>query len=228
MAQVDTRERQLTIKLVYYGPALSGKTSNLRCIHSRVDELNRGRLMTLDTRDDRTLFFDLLPIFFKSSNLSFRVKVYTVPGQPMHEATRRIVLKGADGIAFIADARRSEVAANNQSYQQLQASMDELGLERAKVPIVVQFNKCDLPEIVSPGEVGAFGQAGSEPAFRSCALTGEGVMETFFGLLEASWSSLDANLNLTRLFGIRQADFLASVHEHMNVAGEGSQGVDNG
>lgn len=228
MAQVDTRERQLTIKLVYYGPALSGKTSNLRCIHSRVDELNRGRLMTLDTRDDRTLFFDLLPIFFKSSNLSFRVKVYTVPGQPMHEATRRIVLKGADGIAFIADARRSEVAANNQSYQQLQSSMDELGLERAKVPIVVQFNKCDLPEIVSPSEVGAFGQGGNEPTFRSCALTGDGVMETFFGLLEASWSSLDANLNLTRLFGIRQADFLQSVHEHMDVADSSSQGVDNG
>ncbi|HUH03416.1 MAG TPA: gliding-motility protein MglA [Kofleriaceae bacterium] len=228
MAQVDTRERQLTIKLVYYGPALSGKTTNLRCIHSRVDELNRGRLMTLDTRDDRTLFFDLLPIFFKSSNLSFRVKVYTVPGQPMHEATRRIVLKGADGIAFIADARRSEVAANNQSYQDLMASMDELGIDRARVPSVVQFNKCDLPDIVSPGEVGAFGNSDGEPTFRSCALTGEGVMETFFGLLEASWRSLNANLNLERLFGIRQADFLASMHEHMDLGRSRVRGADNG
>lgn len=226
MAQVDTRERQLTIKLVYYGPALSGKTTNLRCIHSRVDELNRGRLMTLDTRDDRTLFFDLLPIFFKSSNLSFRVKVYTVPGQPMHEATRRIVLKGVDGIAFIADARRSEISANNQSYQDLMASMDELGIDRAKVPNVVQLNKCDLPDIVAPGEVGAFGIGGGEATFRSCALTGEGVMETFFGLLEASWRSLNANLNLDRLFGIREADFLASMHEHMNVGASRSPGAD--
>jgi signal recognition particle receptor subunit beta len=206
---------------------LSGKTTNLRCIHSRVDELNRGRLMTLDTRDDRTLFFDLLPIFFKTSNLSFRVKVYTVPGQPMHEATRRIVLNGADGIAFIADAQRSEVANNNQAYRNLMTNMDELGIDRGKVPIVVQFNKCDLADIVS-GDVGVFGERGTEPTFRSCALSGEGVLETFFGLLEASWASLDRNLNLQRLFGITEAGFMASIHEHMNVGATGSQGVDNG
>ena len=92
VAQVDFAERQLTLKLVYYGPPLSGKTSNLRALHAAVDKLNRGRLMTLDTRDDRTLFFDLLPIFFRASGFSFRIKVYTVPGQPMHEATRKVVL----------------------------------------------------------------------------------------------------------------------------------------
>ena len=101
MAQVDFTERQLTLKLVYYGPPLSGKTTNLRALHQKVDKLNRGRLMTLDTRDDRTLFFDLLPIFFRTSGFSFRIKVYTVPGQPIHEATRRVVLSQADGVVFV-------------------------------------------------------------------------------------------------------------------------------
>jgi hypothetical protein len=228
VAQVDFQECQLTLKLVYYGPPLSGKTTNLQYIHSQVEEQNRGRLMTLDTRDDRTLFFDLLPIFFRMSKLSFRVKVYTVPGQPMHEATRRIVLNGADGIAFIADARRSEVAANNQSYQNLIANMDELGFDRSKIPIVVQFNKCDLGDIVSPADMGAFGARGQEPTFRSCALTGDGVLETFFGLLGASWTTLNQNLNLERLFGITEAGFMASIHQHMNVGAATSHGVDNG
>ena len=111
VAQVDFHERQLTLKLVYYGPPLSGKTTNLRALHGRVDALNRGRLMALDTRDDRTLFFDLLPIFFRTSALSFRIKVYTVPGQPMHEATRRVVLQAADGVVFVADS--SPASPNN-------------------------------------------------------------------------------------------------------------------
>ena len=105
MAQVDFGERQLTLKLVYYGPPHSGKTSNLRALHSAVDKLNRGRLMTLDTRDDRTLFFDLLPLFFRASGFSFQIKVYTVPGQPVHEATRKVVLANADGVVFVADSR---------------------------------------------------------------------------------------------------------------------------
>src|SRR6187549_4250504 len=112
MAQVDFNERQLTLKLVYYGPPHSGKTSNLRALHGAVDKLNRGRFMTLDTRDDRTLFFDLLPIFFRTSGFSFRIKVYTVPGQPVHETTRRLVLTGADGVVFVADSRADHRETN--------------------------------------------------------------------------------------------------------------------
>jgi GTPase SAR1 family protein len=113
VAQVDFAERQLTLKFVYYGPPRSGKTSNLRALHGLVDRLNRGRLMTLDTKDDRTLFFDLLPIFFRtrSNNFSFRIKVYTVPGQPVHEATRKVVLAGADAIVFVADSSPDQRAA---------------------------------------------------------------------------------------------------------------------
>src|SRR5688572_23653874 len=135
VAQVDFNERQLTLKLVYFGPPLSGKTTNLRALHEKVDALNRGRLMTLETRDDRTLFFDLLPIFFRSNGLSFRIKVYTVPGQPMHEATRRVVLQGADGIVFVAHSDRAHLDANRDSWVGLGRNLAELGL---RIPIVVQ------------------------------------------------------------------------------------------
>ena len=134
MAQVDFAERQLTLKLVYYGPPLSGKTSNLRALHAAVDKLNRGRLMTLDTRDDRTLFFDLLPIFFRASNFSFRIKVYTVPGQPVHEATRKVVLTGADGVVFVADSKPDQQQANSQSWNNLVANLGSLGL--ASLPVI--------------------------------------------------------------------------------------------
>src|SRR3977135_682157 len=144
MAQVDFAERQLTLKLVYYGPPLSGKTSNLRALHGMVDQLNRGRLMTLDTRDDRTLFFDLLPIFFRASGFSFRIKVYTVPGQPVHEATRKVVLAGSDGIVFVACARPEASDASRHSWDGLVTNLASVAL--SGVPIVVQYNKRDLPD----------------------------------------------------------------------------------
>ena len=107
--QVDFQARELTIKLVYYGPALSGKTTNLQAIHRLLAPEGRGRLMTLETRDDRTLFFDLLPLTVSTeSGLTVRIKLFTVPGQVLHNSTRRLVLQGADGIAFIADSQINE------------------------------------------------------------------------------------------------------------------------
>jgi len=218
VAQVDIHERQLTLKLVYYGPPLSGKTTNLRWIYQLVDRLNRGRLMTLDTRDDRTLFFDLLPIFFRTSKLSIRLKVYTVPGQPMHEATRRLVLTGADGIAFVADAQRSQTRANNDSYQNLLLNMEKVGLDRKRVPVVIQYNKCDLPDTLSESEVRAFGKlpdGSEEPVFRSVALEGIGVVDTFLGLVEQTWIAADQHIKLEGPFGIRREDFLAALRQHV-------------
>src|SRR5882724_2876946 len=111
--QFDFAARELTIKLVYYGPALSGKTTNLQSLHLMIDSASRGRLMTLETRDDRTLFFDMLPLRFQTEkDISIRVKLFTVPGQVIHGSTRRLVLQGADGVAFIADSRISETEAN--------------------------------------------------------------------------------------------------------------------
>src|SRR6187402_3973284 len=127
--QLDFVKRELTIKLVYYGPALSGKTTNLQALHAAADGETRGRLMSLDTNDDRTLFFDLLPLsYVDKSGLSVRLKVFTVPGQVIHGSTRRLVVQGADGVAFIADSRVSETDANAESFLDLRDNLRVQGI----------------------------------------------------------------------------------------------------
>lgn len=218
MAQVDFAERQLTLKLVYYGPPLSGKTSNLRVLHGAVDKLNRGRLMTLDTRDDRTLFFDLLPIFFRASGFSFRIKVYTVPGQPVHETTRRIVLNAADAIVFVADSRTDQQAANAGAWSSLTANLAALGL--GQIPIIVQYNKRDLPDIVALAEADPFGDPG-RILHEASAKQGVGVVETFFDLVEHAWTYLDKDLRLVERLGIDAAAFRRALADHVGVTEPG-------
>lgn len=212
MAQVDFAERQLTLKLVYYGPPLSGKTSNLRALHGKVDKLNRGRLMTLDTRDDRTLFFDLLPIFFRTSNFSFRIKVYTVPGQPVHEATRKVVLAGADGVVFVADSKPDQREANRSSWSNLVANLATLGLDH--LPIVLQYNKRDLPGVAAVADLDRFGDPGRSIS-EAQAKEGIGVMETFFRVVEAAWDHADKSMRLTERLNIDGAAFRRAVQEHV-------------
>lgn len=222
MAVVDYQERQLTLKLVYYGPPLSGKTSNLRALHAAVDKLNRGRLMTLDTRDDRTLFFDLMPIFFRTSGFSFRIKVYTVPGQPVHEATRKVVLASSDGIVFVADSSAKAREENAASWRNLVANLAALGLER--LPIVVQYNKRDLPDAVPLEEVDRFGDP-ARPIEPACAKRGEGVVSTFFELVGRAWDRLDRDIQLSRKLGIDPATFRAALAEHVGVPEPGRPGT---
>jgi signal recognition particle receptor subunit beta len=218
VAQVDFAERQLTLKLVYYGPPHSGKTSNLRALYGAVDKLNRGRLMTLDTRDDRTLFFDLLPVFFRASGFSFQIKVYTVPGQPVHEATRKIVLANADGVVFVADSQPDHRAPNQQSWQNLTANLKALDLER--LPVVVQYNKRDLVDAVPLGEVDRFGDSG-RAIHEACATSGAGVVETFFALVGCAWETLDADLRVSERLGIDAQTFRSALAEHVGVAEPG-------
>jgi len=215
VAQVDFSERQLTLKLVYYGPPLSGKTTNLRALHTKVDKLNRGRLMTLDTRDDRTLFFDLLPIFFRTSSFSFRIKVYTVPGQPVHEATRKVVLAGTDGVVFVADSSPDQHQANRASWQSLVANLATFALD--KVPIVVQYNKRDLPNAVPLDQVDRFGDP-NRRILEACAKDGEGVVQTFFELVGASWEYLDRDLGLSQKLKIDAQTFRGSLADHLGVS----------
>ena len=214
MAQLDFAERQLTLKLVYYGPPHSGKTSNLRALHSAVDKLNRGRLMTLDTRDDRTLFFDLLPLFFRSSGFSFQIKVYTVPGQPVHEATRKVVLANADAVAFVADSRPDHREPNRQSWQNLMANLKVLNLEQ--VPVVVQYNKRDLPEAVPIADADRFGDP-DRVVHEACARGGAGVVETFFDLVGRAWDLLDVDRRVSERLGIDSATFQSALAEHIGV-----------
>lgn len=222
MASVDFNERQLTIKLVYYGPPLSGKTTNLQWIHSHFDSVHRGRLMTLDTRDDRTLFFDLLPIFFQEAGLSFRLKVYTVPGQLMHEVTRRLVLSAVDGVAFVADSRRSQQEVNRTCYDSLHNHLRALDL--GSVPVVVQYNKQDLPDVLDGSELPRFGRPPDEPVLLASAIQGAGVLETFFHLLGSTWRSIDAKMNIERSFGIQGSAFLAAVRRHIRLDGAAEAG----
>jgi hypothetical protein len=177
--------------------------------------------MTLDTRDDRTLFFDLLPLFFRTSKLSFRVKVYTVPGQPLHEATRRVVLRGADGVMFVADSQRAGVRANNESYDDLVRNLTAEGIDNDKVPIVVQYNKRDLPDVLTDAEVAALGDAKGERIYNVSAIRGEGVFEAFFGLLDQTWVALDRQVGIERGFGISRTEFMDSMNEHMGVTHSG-------
>lgn len=219
MAQVDFTERQLTLKLVYYGPPLSGKTSNLRALHAAVDKLNRGRLMTLDTRDDRTLFFDLLPIFFRTSSFSFRIKVYTVPGQPVHEATRKVVLAGADGVVFVADSSPDQREANRASWHHLTANLKAFALDR--IPVVVQYNKRDLPNAVSLAEADHFGEP-NRRLIEARAKDGTGVVDTFFELVGNAWEHLDRDLHLAGKLGIDAQAFRRSLAEHVGVTETGA------
>ncbi len=217
MAQVDFTERQLTLKLVYYGPPLSGKTSNLRALHGMVDQLNRGRLMTLDTRDDRTLFFDLLPIFFRASGFSFRIKVYTVPGQPVHEATRKVVLAGTDGIVFVADSGPDQREANKASWQNLVANLKSLDL--GATPVVVQYNKRDLPDAMPLDQLDRFGEP-DRKIEEASAKAGTGVVATFFELVSRTWTHLDKDLKLAEKLGIDGEAFRRALGEHVGVTND--------
>jgi signal recognition particle receptor subunit beta len=210
--QFDFKAKELTVKLVYYGPALSGKTTNLQAIHRLVSPDSSGRLMTLDTRDDRTLFFDLLPLSFQTSGgVQIRVKLFTVPGQVIHNATRRLVLQGADGVAFIADSQRTETKANQIAFVNMRENLLENGLDAEKFPVVIQFNKRDMPDVRSDEELDRMAQRGREPVFKAVALRGTGVMETFYGLLELTWTALETEHQLSEKFGIDPATFFHEV-----------------
>ncbi len=221
--QLDFRSRELTIKLVYYGPALSGKTTNLQALHRVVDQAATGRLMTLDTKDDRTLFFDLLPLSFKAKGgLSVRIKVFTVPGQPIHASTRRLVVQGADGVVFVADSQLSETQNNTAAFVDLKKNLEANGLTLSDMPLVIQFNKRDLPNVRSDAELQQLAERGKEPVYLAVATTGHGVVESFLGLLQATWTHLNAEHDFDRKFGFESDAFVQMVANKLGGAGHAS------
>jgi mutual gliding-motility protein MglA len=214
--QLDFVNRELTVKLVYYGPALSGKTTNLLALHQAARPGASGRLMTLETRDDRTLFFDLLPLRFKGhGGLSVRLKVFTVPGQVIHAATRRLVVQGADGIAFIADSRVTETDHNTESFLDLKHNLKEHGLELQEMPLIIQFNKRDMPGVRTDAELAELASRGREPVYLAVATSGMGVVESFVGLLHLTMGSLNATHDLEKKFGFDLKGLLAEVTEKL-------------
>ena len=187
MSLVNFTTREITCKIVYYGPGRSGKTTNLHYIYGRVPDSRRGRMVSLATQTDRTLFFDFLPIDLgQISGFATRFQLYTVPGQVYYNATRRLVLQGADGVVFVGDSQARQLDENLESLQNLQSNLLEHGIDVRTVPVVMQYNKQDLPRelILTPAELDDALNFRAVPSFPADALHGHGVFETLKAISE--------------------------------------------
>ena len=209
--QFNTAQRELTLKIVYYGPGLSGKTTNLRALYQRVLPHLRGHLMTLDTADDRTLFFDTLPLVFRAGNLKVKLKLFTVPGQVMHNSTRRIVLQGADAIAFIADSQPSKRQENYKYWLNMVENLKANGLNIETMPNVVQWNKKDLGDDSTAEAIDKMRKEGKQPVYEAVAVRGEGVVETFLGLVDLTFEQIDKHYLLADKLGLDRRSFVDEV-----------------
>ena len=195
MSLVNFTSREITCKIVYYGPGRSGKTSNLHYVYERVPETRRGRMVSLATQTDRTLFFDFLPIDLgQISGFTTRFQLYTVPGQVYYNATRRLVLQGADGVVFVGDSQARQLDENLESLQNLQGNLLEHGVDVRTMPLVMQYNKQDLPRelILTPAELDDALNFRAVPSFAADALHGKGVLETLKGISELVLKKLAA------------------------------------
>jgi len=182
---------QMTAKIVYYGPGLCGKTTNLGWIHGRTAPRSRGEMVSLETEADRTLFFDLLPLDVGIiGGMKVRLQLYTVPGQVFYNATRRLVLKGVDGVVFVADSQVPAAEPNEESLSNLRQNLEELGLDLHAVPLVFQYNKRDLRNILPIPSLQAALNPGGAPSFEAAAVHGVGVFETLKEISRLSLASI--------------------------------------
>lgn len=181
MPVVNYTSRELTCKIVYYGPGRSGKTTNLGYVYDRTPESRRGSMVSLATHNERTLFFDFLPLDLgQISGFSTRFQLYTVPGQIYYRSTRKLVLQGADGVVFVADSQRRQLDENIQSLRDMHEVLAEQGVDVRTLPLVMQYNKQDLPAelILTPAELDEALNFRTAPSFSADALGGTGVFET--------------------------------------------------
>ncbi len=180
MALVNHTTREINAKIVYYGPGLCGKTTNIHLIYHRIAPTQRGKLISLATETDRTLFFDFLPVELGTiKNYKVRFHLYTVPGQVFYNATRKLVLKGADGVIFVADSQRAMLDADLESLSNLRDNFADMGIDLSDFPVVLQYNKRDLPDVLSVEEMNAALNPRGVPFYEAVAMTGEGVLKTF-------------------------------------------------
>ncbi len=200
MASFNYSTMQMTIKIVYYGPGLGGKTTNLQCIYDHTTPDSRGEMVSLETQADRTLFFDLLPLEV-GTIAGFRtlIQLYTVPGQVFYNTTRKLVLKGADGIVFVADSQRSMLEANLESLRNLEANLAEIGILVETIPVFLQFNKRDLTDIFSVNELNEILNPREWPHQEASALNGVGVFETLRAISKMALVSLKKQLEAPRM-----------------------------
>lgn len=214
MADFLEKEKKIVIKIVYYGPALSGKTTNLIALHDLIRPGKRGELMTLETEGDRTLFFDLLPVLAGRSDSGYKIilKLFTVPGQVSHDATRKAVLSRTDGVVFVADSQVTQSMNNAASFENLEKNAGRVGIDFNILPLVIQYNKRDLFDIISEEEVRALWKPTGIPVMFSTALLRVGVRETFSAVLRQTYNRLDRVLQLNNRLKIEEKDFLTLFH----------------
>jgi signal recognition particle receptor subunit beta len=197
MVQFNFTERTIKAKVVYYGPAQSGKTTNLEQIHRLTDPAANNRLISLNTAQDRTLFFDLLPFSLGAvSGYDFKIQLYTVPGPVQYNATRRVVLAGADAVVFVADARRSLAKENQAAFENMKVNLLANRLVPEKVPLVFQYNKQDLPEVMSVAELSKTINPWGRPALGAVAAQGQGVIECFVAVVQDMLAAIAVKYNL--------------------------------
>lgn len=191
MAFVNFATREITAKIVYYGPGLGGKTSSLQYIHNCLPAENRGKMISLATEEDRTIYFDFLPLHLgKIQDFAVRVQLYTVPGQVRYNATRKLVLRGADGVVFVADSQTHKKLSDVESLQNMEENLREHGRDLRDLPLVFQYNKMDLPHLMTPAEMNQLLNKMTSPYFETCATTGIGVLEALKGITKLVFNDL--------------------------------------
>jgi signal recognition particle receptor subunit beta len=198
MVLINYAGREINAKIVYYGPGLSGKTTNLECIYASVPQPSRGKMVSMKTRQDRTLFFDFLPLELGEVH-GFRTRflLYTVPGQVFYNATRKLVLKGADAVVFVADSGLGKMDDNRESLRNLDENLREQGLTLETMPFVLQYNKRDLPQLYAVDELEAALNPRGVPSFEAAAASGKGVYETLHAVSRLLFQRLVSDLRPT-------------------------------
>ncbi len=179
MSFINYASREINCKIVYYGPGLCGKTTNLQYVYNKTAEEAKGKMISLATETERTLFFDFLPLALgEIRGFKTRFHLYTVPGQVFYDASRKLILKGVDGVVFVADSQEERLDANIESLENLKDNLEEQGFDIEKIPFVIQYNKRDLPNVSSVEELSGLLNPRKVPELEACATTGEGVFET--------------------------------------------------
>lgn len=198
MVLINKAINEITCKLVYYGPGLCGKTTNLEQIYESPKMSNKGKMISMSTETDRTLFFDFMPMELGTiGGQKVRVQLYTVPGQVFYDATRKLVLRGADGVVFVADSQASMKESNIESLENLKTNLRLNRLDPDKIPIVYQLNKRDLQNVSPPGEMAEYLGVGAAPVVEASAINGEGVTQTLRTAVALMLENVKSNVDIT-------------------------------
>lgn len=195
MSFVNHNKKEVNCKIVYYGPGLGGKTTNIQHVYKKTSGDNKGKMIKLNTENERTLFFDFLPLELgEIRGYKTRFHLYTVPGQVFYEASRKLILRAVDGLVFVADSQVEKMDSNLESLDDLEKNLSEQGYNIEKIPLVLQWNKRDLPNIVATEELEKKLNRWGVETYEACAINGDGVFETLKGLSKKVLMNLKGGL----------------------------------